>query len=308
MKKEPKVSIIIVNYNGFEETINCLKSIAELNYDNFEIIVIDNDSSNDSFKEITKFLKEFSLNRKIELFKSNHNLGFAGGCNLGFRKVKNSEYFFFLNPDTEVENNSLKKLIEFAEKKEFKKKKIGFLGPRIFYQDKEKIYSNGGFVNAFLTKATLKDHGKTKKDIKEEKPFETSYVTGTALLVSRETIQAVGLMREEYFLYYEDADWSIRASKKGYIHVIVPTSIIYHKGYHSTEYLSFNYIYYLIRNGYYLAWLNGNFFQKFSVLIYSFYKASKQFFKLILPSKRKWIKPILRATWDFWRSKKGKLC
>jgi GT2 family glycosyltransferase len=114
-------------------------------------------------------------------------------------------------------------------------------------------------------------------------------------------------MRKDYFLYYEDSDWAVRASKKGFVHVIVPDSVIYHKGYHSTEYLSFNYIYYLVRNGYYLAWWNGNFFQKAFAIVFSVYKLFKQFPKIFISGKRKWVIPILKATWDFWRKKVGKI-
>jgi len=311
-----RVSIIIVNYNGYGETIDCLKSLLKLDYSNFDIFVVENGSSNNSFQKISDFLKKpETRNRKpvTQIIKSAENLGFAGGCNLGIREAQKTEanYFLLLNPDTKVEKDFLSKLIEVSENSQnysgFKNKKIGFLGPRIFYEDKKTIYSNGGYIKRNLLQAELKDHGKFRKNLCETKPFLTDYITGTALLVSKSVLNEIGLMCEDYFLYYEDSDWAVRASKKGFVHVIAPDAVIYHKGYHSTEYLSFNYIYYLVRNGYYLAWWNGNFFQKAFAIFYSVYKLFKQFPKILIPGKRKWAKPILKATWDFWRRRTGKI-
>ncbi|MFA6436712.1 MAG: glycosyltransferase family 2 protein [Candidatus Paceibacterota bacterium] len=312
----PKVSIIIVNYNGFEETIGCLKSLLKLDYSNFNVFVVENGSSNDSLQRISDFLEKLETqdSRPVtQIIKSTKNLGFAGGCNLGIREAQKmgADYFLLLNPDTKVEKDFLSKLIEVSENSqnysELKAKKIGFLGSRIFYEDKKTIYSNGGYIKCNLLQAELRDHGKLKENLGKTKPFLTDYITGTALLVSKSVLNEIGLMREDYFLYYEDSDWAVRAFKKGFVHVIVPDSVIYHKGYHSTEYLSFNYIYYLVRNGYYLAWWNGNFFQKTFAVFYSIYKLFKQFPKIFIPEKRKWINPIFKATWDFWRKKTGKI-
>jgi len=306
MKKRPRVTITIVNYMGFEETIKCLKSLERLDYPNFDIIIIENGSGNESFSELREYIDK-KKKPNIRLIKSLKNLGFAGGHNLAIKKSENTDYFFLLNPDTELESNCLSELVKIAEKKEFENKKIGFLGPRIFYEDKKTVYSNGGYIGKNLIKATLKDHGKIKEDLIEELPIGTEYITGTALLVSKAAIDDIGLMREDYFLYYEDSDWSFRATEKRYVHLIVPKAVLYHKGYHSTEYLSFDYIYYLTRNGYYLAWWNGGFLRRVFVLLFSFYKLVKQVFKLPISSKRKWIKPITKATIDFWRRRKGKI-
>ncbi len=313
----PKVSIIIVNYKGWQETIRCLKSIAELDYPNFDVFVVENGSPNESFERIQGFIqKQKFQSLKITLIKSKENLGFAGGCNLGIKKVreKGADYFLLLNPDTLVTKDFLDRLIQVAENpqkyqairnKTKQGKKIGFLGPRILYQDKKTVYSNGGIIHKTLTRAELKDHGKNKDELQEKEPFLTGYVTGTALLVSKRALENVGLMDESYFLYYEDSDWALQAAKKGYVHFIVPRAVIFHKGYHSTEYLSFNYIYYLTRNGYYLAWKNGSLHHRIFVIFYSFYKLTKQPLKIFLPQKRKWIRPIAKATWDFWRKKTG---
>jgi GT2 family glycosyltransferase len=323
MTKLPKVSIIIVNYQGWQETVECLKSLEKLNYDNFKVFVVDNHSPNGSFKKINSFLKKFFITHprfKVDLIASHKNLGFAGGNNLGIKKAQawESQYFLLLNPDTRVTPNFLNILVDVAQKpnrfphlkKYFDEgKRVGFLGPRIFYTDKKTVYSNGGIINKTLTQAILKDHGRKRHQlIKQQDPFITDYITGTALFFSQEILKDIGLMQENYFLYYEDSDWAVKASQKGYFHLLVPNAVIYHKGYHSTKHLSFQYIYYLTRNGYYLAWNNGKLAHKIFVIFLSICKFLKQPLKwFIYLSKRKWIKPILKATWDFWRGKKGKL-
>lgn len=305
----PKVSIIILNYKGFEDTIKCLKSLKEITYPNFNVLVVDNASPNESVEKIQEFIdKQKDKKPQIKLFKIKENDGFAAGCNVGLEKVfqQDADYALLLNPDTFVEKDFLEKLIEVVENSE-KFSKIGFLAPRIFYADKKTIYFNGGKMNRGFIGAVPKDHGKSKDGIKlEKKPFLSDYISGTCLLVSKSVYKEVGPMDEDYFMYCEDADWALRAKKKGFSHFIVPDAVIYHEGYHSTGYLSYFYIYYLVRNGYFLAKKRGAWWQKIYVYIYSFLKFLKQFPKLPFISKRKWAGPIMKATIDFWRGKRGK--
>lgn len=300
---KPKVSIIILNYKGFEDTIKCLKSLKKISYSNFDVLIVDNASPNESVEKIREF------DKNIQLIEVKENNGFAAGCNIGFKKVfqQAADYALLLNPDTWVEKDFLDKLVEIAENPP-QGKKLGFLAPRMFYADKKTIYFNGGIVNKTLTGAVPKDHGKLKTQVKlEKKPFLTDYTTGTCVLISRSVYKEVGPMDEDYFMYCEDADWAIRAKRKGFSHFVVPDSVIYHVGYHSTGYLSFFYIYYLTRNGYLMAKKIGNWSQKIYAYIHSFLKFLKQPLKwLFFPAKRKWANPIMKAIIDFWLGKKGK--
>lgn len=305
----PKVSIIILNYKGFGDTIECLKSLREITYPIFNVLVVDNASPNESVKKIEEFISEQENEKlEIEFIKAEKNNGFAAGCNIGLKKVfeKGADYALLLNPDTFVEKDFLDKLIEIAEKP-LKDKKIGFLAPRIFYADKKTIYFNGGKINWSFIRAFPRDHGKSVDQVKPEKePFVSDYISGTCLLISKSAYEEVGPMDEDYFMYCEDADWAIQAKKKRFSHFVVPDSVIYHKGYHSTGYLSYFYIYYLVRNGYFLAKNRGAWWQKIFVYIYSFLKFLKQFPKLPFVSKRKWASPIMKATIDFWRGRDRK--
>ncbi len=308
----PKISIIIVNYNSWCDTIECLESLKKITYTNYHILIIDNNSSDASVKHIEDFLKK---NQKLQAtsYKLQANVGFAGGNNVGIGKAlkKDAAYVLLLNPDTIVEPDFLDGLVDVAEVWR-EKGKLAFFGPRIYLQatsyklQDQKIYSNGGIINWSRTKGILKDYGKRVSEVEEKKPFVTDYVSGTCMLVSGKIIEQIGLMKEDYFLYYEDTDWAIRARRKGIVSVIVPQSIIWHKMSTSTKEGSPSYIYYHVRNGLYCGWRNGGTLQKATVAALSIWTFIKQPVKLLIPHKRHWAKPVMKGVLDFWRGKAGK--
>lgn len=306
----PLVSIIIVNFNSWRDTIECLKSLKKITYKHFSVIVVDNNSTDDSAKNIASFLKENQTLNAIS-YKLKANYGFAGGNNIAIRKAltKEADYVLLLNPDTIVEPNFLTELIEVAEAWN-KKGKLAFFGPRIYLKLEAgnlKLYSNGGIINWSQTKGTLKDYGKPAGEVREKEPFETDYVSGTCVLASKQVIEQIGLMREDYFLYYEDTDWAIRAKKEGIVSITVPSSIIWHKASATTKEGSPSYLYYHMRNGLYCGWRNGNILQKLAVLGISIWTFIKQPLKFFVPSRRKWAMPVMKGVIDFWRGKIGKL-
>ncbi|MBI3335541.1 MAG: glycosyltransferase family 2 protein [Candidatus Portnoybacteria bacterium] len=329
----PKVYIIIINYNSWRDTIESLESLKKITYQNFDILIVDNNSTDDSQEKIKKYTKEtLALPRRrasslrgrhVTRYTLHENLGFAGGNNVGIKHAlkKNADYVLLLNPDTIVESNFLDKLVETAEQWK-KQDKLAFFGPRILLYgknnlnslhdreqsyDNAKIYSNGGVINWSQTKGTLKDYGKFASEVIEIEPFETDYVSGTCMLISKELIEKLGLMREDYFLYYEDTDWCMRARKKGIKSVIVPQSIIWHKMSTSTKEGSPAYIYYHVRSGLYCGWWNGNILKKTFVFVISLWTFTKQPIKFFIPSKKKWAKPVMKGVIDFWRGKTGKI-
>jgi hypothetical protein len=183
----PRISIIILNYKGFKDTIECLKSLKKISYSNFDILIVDNASPNESVEKIREF------DKNIKLIEVKENNGFAAGCNIGFKKVfqQAADYALLLNPDTFVEKDFLEKLVEKAQNPP-QGKKIGSLAPRMFYADKKTIYFNGGIVNKTLTGAMPKDHGKLKTQVKlEKKPFLTDYITGTCILIPKSVYEKV---------------------------------------------------------------------------------------------------------------------
>ncbi len=305
----PRVTIIILTYNESSHTLECLASIEKLTYPNFEVLIVDNKSIDDSRQVLGDYAK---IHKNVRHLLLDDNYGFAGGNNRGIKDAltRGAEYVLILNPDTIVEPDFLTKLIEGA------KGKLGFFGPRILLWDEGKhkdnpqnarIYSNGGIIHKTFTKATLKDYEKRLKDLKEKKQFETDYVTGTCLLASKETIKKMGLMREDYFLYYEDTDWSMRAKKNRIMRIIIPSAMIWHKKSATIKEFSYSYIYYNTRNGLYFCWWNGNTWQKAFAIGLALVKLTKQPIKLFFPQKQAWLKPITKGLIDFLLGKRGKL-
>jgi len=277
----PKVFIIILHYQNWQDTNECLKSLEKLDYPNFEKIVIDNDKD---------------------------NRGFAGGNNIGIKQAmeKGADYVLLLNNDTNIDQpDFLKKLVEAGEKNE----NAGILGPLIYEYGTDlsrrqagKIHFAGGKINRLYTKGIHVTCN--TKHVTEE----TDYITGACILIKRKVIEKIGLMSEEYFLYCEDVDWCLKARKAGFLCLVVPEARISHKVSQNAKIESFSYIYYHTRNGLLLAKRNAPYFIKILAYLNSFLVYGKQVIKLIIfPQKQVWAKAIMRGIRDFYRGKLGKL-
>ncbi len=298
----PKVFIIVLHYHSIEDTQECLKSLEKLDYDNFEVVIVDNGT-----EEKPKFQ---SPNFKLTQIFNKENLGFAGGNNVGIRYAleHGAEYVLLLNNDTIIEPSFLKKLIKAGESN----KKIGILGPIIYQYPStgsgQEIHFAGGKVNWLYTKGTHISTISTKRSDQASSINEADYITGACMLVKQEVIEKIGLMPEEYFLYLEDVDWCLKARREGFKCIIVPKARIWHKVSQSAKQGSFSYIYYHFRNGLLLAKRNAAFFIKLLAYLNSFWIYSKQILKLIIsPKKREWARAIMKGIEDFYRSKFGKL-
>lgn len=288
--KQPKVAIILVNYNSWEETRACLQSLQKINYQSIEIILVDNNSN-----QTIKF-DEF----KVEQIFNKQNLGFAGGSNLGIKKaLKNgADYVLLLNNDTVVKPDFLGKLIKAGETD----KRVGILGSKIYRFNSEEVCFNGGQINWLKTKGV---HWERENQTETK---EVDYLTGACLLIKREVIKKIGLMNEDYFLYFEDVDWCLKARKVSYKCLLIGASQIYHKVSASTKAGSFSYIYYHTRNGLLLAKNNASFFVKILAYSYSLLRLIWQECKIILKIRdSKWPKAIKLGILDFYKNKFGKL-
>lgn len=291
-----KVFIIILNWNGWNLTKRCLDSLDNLNYDNYKIIVVDNGSKKLEKQKIKDSEKDFIL------VENQSNLGFAGGNNEGVKYAlkKGADYVLLLNNDAICDDkNFLKKMIEIFEEE----KNTGIIGPKIYFPDKKTIWFGGGKLNWLKTKGYHLNYG--KKNI-NDKIKEVDYITGCCFLIKKETIRDIGLMQDDYFLYYEDADWCLRAKKAGYKCVYNPEAYILHEASSSAKEFSDKYIYYHSRNALMLAWRHNNMFKKTLVLLFSFWKLAKQSVKLIFDYKRRWAKLITKGILDFYFKKYGK--
>jgi len=214
MKKHPKVFIIILNYNGSDVLKKCLTSVFKIDYPNLEIIVVDNNSLDGSL-EMAK--ANFS---KAIFIKNEANLGFAAGNNVGikFALERAADFVLLLNNDVEVEKNFLTQLIDIAAENE----KIGLASPVIFDGQTKEVWFSGGHIDWWRVKTVH------ERKVRTERFFNSRVITGCAMLIRAEVFQKVGLLDEEFFLYWEDADFSLKSKKAGFQNVVVSSSWIYH--------------------------------------------------------------------------------
>ena len=260
---EPLVAIVILNWNGWEDTIECLESVYQIDYPNYRVVLVDNNSSDESFLKIKDYcngkikvksnffdynknnkpikIKAYSkeeseskTNKKdltrnqLFLIKNDRNYGFAEGNNIGIRyalQTLNADFILLLNNDTVVDKDFLGEMINLGEINE----NIGIVGPKIYYyDDPDTIWCIGGKIDWKLARGL--HVGTNEADNGQyNRTEEFDYVSGSAFLVKREVIDKVGLMDRKFFLYFEESDLALRASKNGYKSVYAPEAKIWHK-------------------------------------------------------------------------------
>lgn len=221
---EPSVSIVLLNYNSYKDTLECIKSLSSITYSNYKIIIVDNNSSDNSELKIKEYIKG---NDRIHFIQSGKNLGFSWGNNVGIKYAleQGCKYICLLNNDTVVEPNFLEHLVRSMEQDD----SIGIsTGKIMYFNNKNIIWSAGGFID--YKKALGCHYGINCEDndtFNKEKSIE--FATGCLQLISKKVIEDVGLYDEKYFLYMEDVDYCHRVKQSGYKIKYVPKSKIYHK-------------------------------------------------------------------------------
>lgn len=278
-----KVSIIILNWNGWKDTIECLESLYQIDYPNYEVILIDNNSSDSSITKIREYcagnikvespflqydsenkpinITEYTNNKlksidkldenfqnlsctKLTLIKNDRNYGFTEGNNIGIRfalDTLNSDYILLLNNDTVVDKEFLRKMVNIGNDNH----EIGILGPAVYWYNNKNMIQSAG---ANLSFKTGKQYilGRNQIDSGQFNGIlDVNYVSGCALLIKSKVIDKIGLLNGTYFLYWEEADWCIRARKNGFKVCCIPQAKIWHK-----ESISANKVmdYYFTRN------------------------------------------------------------
>ncbi|PYP83313.1 MAG: glycosyltransferase family 2 protein [Candidatus Angelobacter sp. Gp1-AA117] len=220
-KALPKVSIIILNWNSYDLTQDCLLSLQKMDYPAFEVVLVDNGSTDGS---IEKLQQEFPCARFIS---NGRNLGFPAGNNVGIHDAlpRNPDYLLLLNNDTVVAPDFLSQLVRVAESDP----KAGILNPKIYYSEpSDHIWYAGGMNKPWWS--FPKHLGMQQRDNgKYNETREVSFITGCALLIKTEVVRKIGILDEVFFLGFEDVDWSNRALQAGYKAIYVPASKIWHK-------------------------------------------------------------------------------
>ena len=273
----PRVYIVLLNWNGWKDTIACLESLSRLDYANARWVVCDNGSTDDSVSRLRDWaaatgtasgrLSAVEMEREaalaggvlgsdalLALIQTGANLGFAGGCNVGIAYTMargDADYVWLLNNDTVVDAQALSALVTRASEPDGP----GIVGSTLCYLDApERVQSlGGGTFNPVRAMTRHIADGEARRELSatEARQVEATmdYVVGASMLVSRRFLDRVGLMQDDYFLYFEEIDWAERARR------IDPTltlgfasrSVVFHKvgasaGTHSRSLLSLRYL------------------------------------------------------------------
>ena len=297
-----RVAIIILNWNGWEDTVECLESIYQINYPNYDVIVVDNDSTDDSIEKIKEYCegkievesKFFNYNpsnkpikffeyteneikiddnqkdifnlsspKNIILIKNDGNYGFAGGNNIGIKYAAN---ILKSNYVLLINNDAVVDpdfLTELIKVAE-NDEKIGFVGAKTYFYNKKEIIQAAGGGNIDFKKVIAIESALNQVDNGNyNQNYELDYITGSCILCKREVLDKIGMLNANYFMYWEDVDWCFRGKKLGYKSVYAFKSKIWHKvSVSSTNYLK---IYYCTRNRIYFMKqnVNGDHYLKF---------------------------------------------
>lgn len=217
----PNVSIILLNWHGWRDTIACLDSLARLDYQNYHVLVVDNGSTDDSVARIR------TAHPDIPVLETGRNLGFSGGCNVGIRRALDdgANYVWLLNNDTMVDPQALSSMVAEAEADP----RAGAVGSVLYHMDNPSVVQawGGGKVSFWS--------GRTRHHQTQVPSTELHYLTGASILIRRRALEEVGLLDEStFFMYWEDTDFSFRLRKAGWRLAVADQSRVFHKEHAAT--------------------------------------------------------------------------
>lgn len=279
----PRVFIVLLNYNGYEDTIDCFKSLQKISYDNYDIVIIDNDSPDMSLDDIIAYMQENDIDfkyyaspeklidnagncPKVSLIQSGFNRGYGHGNNIGIKYAlhNGADYILVLNNDTVVEPDFLEPMVEMCEKD----KNIGIASGKIYYYDRpDTLWFNGGKFDTSTGK--VKHNNFNEKDIDLVSNESITFITGCMWLIPKKVFDDVGFINEEYFMYVEDLEFCKRVLDKNYKLIISSNSVIYHKvGSASGGVLSSFSIYWMAKNK--VKFIKKNIQKKYWIIAFTY--------------------------------------
>ncbi len=222
IKIEPHIDVITVSWNGREDTLECLASLARLTYPNHRVIVVDNGSTDGTVEAI------HAQYPAVELIVNERNLGFQGGFNAGIRHAlaDSPDYVFVINNDTLVAPDVLEQLITQADPPD-----VGMLSPKIYYAyEADRIWSVGGDIHPITYEVIHKGDHQIDRG-QWNTVLEREFLTACAVLMKRSMLEQIGLYDTGFHpAYYEDIDLCVRARHAGWRMLMVPDAKLWHKG------------------------------------------------------------------------------
>jgi GT2 family glycosyltransferase len=282
------VCIILINYNTYADTVECVKSLREMNYSNYRIILVDNAS-----KDAPTIKHDAYLNANCDIILAEHNKGFSAGNNIGIRYAQEKydpDFFWVLNNDTVVEKDSLSLLVATAERRI---SEVGLVTGRIHcYSQRDQVDCCGGRFDYECGRASYYPKSEPVHD-------EITFAIGCCWLIPRHTIENIGYLDEKFFMYAEDTDYCCRIYLAGYKILYCDESIIYHKISASAGRCSDFTAYYMMRNDLYVM-------QRYAT---NKWKAWYKFFRILLGDivkRRKKLGVSVKAIGAFIRKETGR--
>jgi len=265
-----KIAVILLNYNSSVDTIALYQQVKSF-YKGISIFVIDNNSKKEGREKLIS-----EIDREILILNSK-NSGYAGGNNIGIKKAieVGAEYVLILNPDISIEKETLPVLLQTIQQN----MNIAAVGPRICYSDKkEQIYSDGGVIikeKGYYT--THINYNKFTSEVEDSLLInEVDYVNGSAMLINVLALEKIGLMREDFFLYFEETEWCLRAKDNG-LRLLTNRGA---KAYHISSLKGKMYRFYMVRNRILLSKLRGDYYKRtLRIVGKSLFNELKQSFK-----------------------------
>lgn len=216
-----KLSIVLVNYRGWRDTVECIASLRRLEYSPVELIVVENGSPDDSWERLRSL-------EGVRVIRLERNIGFAGACNLGMRVARSdgAEFVWLLNNDTVVEPRSASVLVELARSKP----EAHFFGSYIcFAAEPHLLWFGGGHFDWITGTPTNAGYGQHAATVSSQEPASVDWISGCSLLIRTKSLDGVGYMDESFFLYAEELEWQLRARGKSPAAWIARECLVSHK-------------------------------------------------------------------------------
>jgi hypothetical protein len=291
MPSYPHVQVVILSYNRCEDTLGALDSLSSMTYPNYELVVVDNQSSDRTVEAARAKYPD------VVLLVQSANKGFAAGANAGLQRAieTKADFALIINNDVHVLPSMLTSLIESLTPD------AGAVAPMIYYMDDPKrIWSAGSLRHPIL----FEPRGSARGQVDHGQwitPFNVDYLLGCALLIRVPMLKEVGLFDERFFFYYEDLDFSLRIQQKGYRLLTVPQAKMWHKVASSAPHGSSFQTYHLARSSVIFFRTHARGLQRPAVLIFRFGSAVKSSWKFLLGKRLDLLQNYWKGLWDGWQ-------
>lgn len=287
----PLVAVIVLNWNNWPVTVECLESLRRVTYTNCRVLIVDNGSNDDSEKVLRSRFPD------LELIQTGANLGYAGGNNAGMRRALElgADYLCLLNNDVVVEPDFLEPLVVAMEADP----RLGIVGGlQCRYDDRRIIQTSGAYFNFY----TASVHNANVNEVDKgqcSQAKSTDFICGACLLARAQMARAIGLFDERFFLVAEDADWCLRGRRAGWGVEYVPGSKIYHKERATRDSQPHMNWYYTLRNLIWLVRRHGSWTQFLVFLaLYFAYFCPKVIVGRVVKGEAHLVKDVLRGIRD----------